>query len=434
MTGPFAARFWARRVEAVLLFLLFAGPPALRERNPMASLEGRIDFSVAFRVIVWILAGAWVLWNLLGRDGRHGTLTLRLPVPPIAIVCGLGVAWFLAASSVRSPSPSLTLFGAYQFGVGVLAAWLMARKLGTTRVLEFLRTSLAILCYAIYIAALIRPDLVESPEALFGLRGDAVAPAAIVGLLLFVLVLVWPFPARAEGLRSLTTPKGCMRAILELPLRNRLVLLVLSLSLLILARRRVGIAMLILVLALALVIQARKWSPSTLAVIGLLLVAGLITSAYAYQESISWVLRNPRQMTNLSGRVPLWSALAEQTLTETPLLGLGYWAGTRVESLEVNPALGNAHSTYVEILSGGGVPAFLLYVAAWGVILAQAAVLTLRGSVAGIAMALLAVAVAGYATMTSHAAFAGPPFFLTWLLAALSAATLRAPIHSESAR
>ena len=67
--------------------------------------------------------------------------------------------------------------------------------------------------------------------------------------------------------------------------------------------------------------------------------------------------RDPESIWTLSDRVGLWIYLSQITMQKSPLLGLGYYAASRVYAPQYNPDLGTAHSMFFETLTGGGIPA-----------------------------------------------------------------------------
>src|SRR6202035_1798144 len=73
--------------------------------------------------------------------------------------------------------------------------------------------------------------------------------------------------------------------------------------------------------------------------------------------------RRPEDIANLGDRLGLWRYLSNITLTQSPWLGLGYYSASRVYGPQYNLGLGNAHSMFFEILLGGGVLSFALFLA-----------------------------------------------------------------------
>jgi len=88
----------------------------------------------------------------------------------------------------------------------------------------------------------------------------------------------------------------------------------------------------------------------------------LIFYAYHLLPSLSQY-RQPEDITNLGDRIGLWRYLTHVTMAQSPWLGLGYYSAARVYGPQYNPGLGTAHSMFFEILSGGGVLNFTLFIA-----------------------------------------------------------------------
>jgi len=64
----------------LVFLLIFSGPPKFRLRDPEASLRDEIDWVVILHVIVWGLAGLWVLLQIGKRlNAKRPLLRLRLP-------------------------------------------------------------------------------------------------------------------------------------------------------------------------------------------------------------------------------------------------------------------------------------------------------------------------------------------------------------------
>ncbi len=106
------------------------------------------------------------------------------------------------------------------------------------------------------------------------------------------------------------------------------------------------------------------------------LASALALAVYAYDllPSLSQY-RQPEDIANLGDRLGLWRYLSNITLTQSPWLGLGYYSASRVYGPLYNPGLGSAHSMFFEILSGGGVLSFSLFIALCGLLSMYAAYL-----------------------------------------------------------
>jgi O-antigen ligase len=98
-----------------------------------------------------------------------------------------------------------------------------------------------------------------------------------------------------------------------------------------------------------IILRPRIWSRKVVfasVVIVLLVVMG------------SPVLREVRDESNLEdfgGRAPLWAHMSDILLSDSPWVGLGYAAGTRVLAMEVDPDYATGHSIFFEVFIGAGI-------------------------------------------------------------------------------
>jgi O-antigen ligase len=106
------------------------------------------------------------------------------------------------------------------------------------------------------------------------------------------------------------------------------------------------------------------------------LASGLALTIYARGSlpSLSHY-RRTEDIANLGDRLGLWGYLSNITLTQSPWLGLGYYSASRVYGPQYNLGLGNAHSMFFEMLVGGGVLSFALFMVLCIVLSAYAACL-----------------------------------------------------------
>jgi O-antigen ligase len=113
-------------------------------------------------------------------------------------------------------------------------------------------------------------------------------------------------------------------------------------------------------LVLVLIKRPKAKSLRQLAYLGAALALMLYT--YDLLPSLSQY-RQPEDIANLGDRLGLWRYLSNVTMTQSPWLGLGYYSASRVYGPQYNPGLGSAHSMFFEILLGGGVLSFALFIA-----------------------------------------------------------------------
>ena len=324
---------------AALFVLILSGPPKLRIRDPEASLHGDIDWVVILHLIVWGLAGLWVLLQIGKRFyAKRPVLRLRLPQ-----ILGLALIICLSASVWKSAAPALTAFKVYQILVSLLFTQLFVERFGYKSCLKNIFWGTCLLCGAIAICAFLAPDLVWissdfNPDP-SRLRGDLIAPTGSVAAIAIILLLT--------GVRRIWRVLS-------------IALLGLFLGLLVLSLMRTAYLVILGFFVLVLIKRPNAKSLNQLAY----LAGGLALTFYAY----NWMphlseYRDPQTLSSLSDRIGLWRYLSDITLTHSPWIGLGYYSASRIYGPEYNPGLGTAHSMFFEILLGGGVLSFVLFTA-----------------------------------------------------------------------
>jgi O-antigen ligase len=137
-------------------------------------------------------------------------------------------------------------------------------------------------------------------------------------------------------------------------------LLVLFLSLLVLSLLRTAyiaafVFFLLILLRRPEIKPLRRFAYFLFAFLLLLYACGVIPSLSQY--------RDPDTVSTLGDRIGLWRHLTAVTLEQSPWFGLGYYSASRIHGPEYNPGLGTAHSVFFEVLSGGGVVSFALFLA-----------------------------------------------------------------------
>ena len=322
-----------------LFLLLYSGPPRFRIRDAEASLRGDIDWVVVLHILVWGLAGAWVLIQILKR-GRAKFFFARLRMPQ---KLGLAMIVLLAVSAVVSKAPALSAFKIYQMAVCLLFTHLFVVRFGYASCLKKIFWGTALLCGAIAVCAFLAPDLVWigsdfNPDP-SRLKGDLIAPAGSVSALAIILLLT--------GVRKIWR---------VLPLA----LLGLFLGLLLFSLMRTAYLVILGFFVLVLIKRPNAKSLNQLAYLS----GALALTVYAYHwlPSLSQY-RQPEDILNLGDRLGLWRYLSNITLSHSPWLGSGYYSASRLYGPQYNPGLGNAHSMFFEILVGGGALTFALFTA-----------------------------------------------------------------------
>jgi O-antigen ligase len=342
--------------STVLFFLILTGPPRLRVRSdPMASIRGDVDAVVVFQIVVWALAGMWVLHELWQYRSRLGApMRLRLPQ-------GLGIllVFCLGLSAFVSEAPLLTLFEVYQLGVMLLLGFLFVRRYGPRACLQRLFWGYTVLLIAAGILALCAPDAAFQPMPSGGLRlwanliVDGVGQVAALAIILLLTI----------------APR--------LPRMLYLSLLALDVAILVVSYTRSAYLCVFAFLALALVKRTQSVAPRRvayllLAAIPVLLATGLLPRV------VLLVVRESETLGTLTGRTGLWAYLADVTFSKSPWIGLGYYSAARIYGAQYGTWSVSPHSSFVQVLVGGGLLSLGVFALLWSVLLFRATSLLLR--------------------------------------------------------
>lgn len=315
---------------STLFILLLSGPPPFRVRDPEESLRGQLDISTMIEVVVWALAAAWIVSQLWDRPFRK-ELFRRLGFIEWA---ALGLIACLVPSIFVSPSPAMSTFKIGQIAVLLLFALIFATRHGPWACFERLLLGNLLLCGAIVVSFAISPDLVAdiSETGAMRLRGTpGVAETAVVGVFSVILLIL---VARRRMSLIVTGPLIAFSGAIVLFSLARSAYLALA-------------AFLVLFVFRESKSKAMKW------LLILAILAGtisLVTGAVPLLNNY----RNPEGVSTVGDRLGLWAFFIGRTITESPWIGLGYSAGTRVTGMEFNPELGAGHSIFFEVFVGGG--------------------------------------------------------------------------------
>jgi hypothetical protein len=321
-------------VGGALFLLLFSGPPRFRERDALASLRGDIDAVVILHVLVWVVAGLWVFYQMrFNFQEKHESMGLRLPQK-----LGIGLVAVLGLSIFVSDAPALTGFMVYQMFISLMFTTIFVERYGVESFLRQLFQASAILCVAIAVACFAFPDLVivTTETGALRLRGDYIASTEVVALFTLVL-LIAKVPKMSKPLYLLFFILSCTLIVVSL---SRTVYLILF--------------------AMALLALLKQGSPKSFRrfayvfgiALALLVGFGMVSNLKQY--------RDPESILTLSDRLGLWAYLSNVTLEKSPWLGLGYYAASRVYAPQYNSELGTAHSMFVETFLGGGLVALTI--------------------------------------------------------------------------
>jgi hypothetical protein len=333
-------------VGSLLFVLLFSGPPRFRERDITASLQANIDAVVIFHVLVWVVAGVWIFYQMrfyFQENMKPAGFYLPQKLG-LALVAALGLSTFV------SVAPSLTAFMVYQIFISMMFTMIFVQRYGVENCIRKLFQASAVLCAAIPATLIVKPDLVvvTTETGALRLRGDYIGDSGGVALLCLLLLL--------SGVPKVSKITYGF-------------LLILSCGLLVASLSRTAYVVLCLI-ALLVVFKRPDSKPfRRFAFVSGLALAVALGSSFI---SVFDRYRNPESIGTLSDRVGLWIFLTNVTLQKSPALGLGYYAASRVYAPQYNPDLGTAHSMFVETFLGGGLVAITILLALCIVMLAYA--------------------------------------------------------------
>ena len=320
-------------VDHLILIALLSGPPRIRARDPLASLQGQTDWVVVLHVIVWLAGAVWVFRELFKNRSTAETESRILRWPHYA---GLLLVVLLGLSMAVSPGPLLTGFRVFQILVMILFGYFWVERYGIQRTLQALFWGYAILGVVLVAAAVLSPDLVLAGKRM---RGDLIADTGAVG---------------AAGLIALLSCSPSLRRWVF-----ALALLLFS-GLLVFSMTRSAYASVLLFLLLSLMRR-----PRISAVRGFLVFIGVLVLVLIVSQVlplvVNWIIRDPTSLATLSARVPWWKFLVPIMLRQSPWIGLGFYAAPRVYGLTYSISIGTAHNALIEVLVGGGVPSGLLF-------------------------------------------------------------------------
>jgi O-antigen ligase len=323
--------------DSLLFFLLFSGPPKFRLRDPNASLDGVIDWVVLLHIVVWALAGLWIVNRVWLSKTRVGFKPSSLEKLSLLLVCCLSV------SILFSEGPALTAFKVYQLLVTILFASVFVRRHGIRACLEGILVGSAILCAADVVAALTAPSMVFG-ETEFGSRrftGELIAQTGVVGTLALVLLLSTD---RKRSRLAVATGIALFGSVLLFSLMRTSYL--------------AFVAFLLLALWKAPEIKLlKRVARGAFLVLPLAVVGGALAQLEEY--------RSAESVWTLSDRVGLWAYLVDTMWNKSPWFGLGYFSASRIYGQEYAQLLGAAHSVFVEVLSGGGLVSFAVFLLLW---------------------------------------------------------------------
>jgi len=381
------------KVLDILLFLiLFSGPPKLRSRDPLDSFRGEYDLSVIVNIAVWLFAGIWILAHILPMFLKKPVFKNLHSLHALAFF----FTFSLALSTLVSPVPLMTGFRAFQVLCMILFGYLYLEKYGIKITVNSLLFSYIVIGLAIAVSAIFNPQLVFVGTRM---RGDLIANAGAVGSIGLILLLSDPwFKAK----------------------KTMILLIVLFLTILALSRTRAAYASFIAFLLLNLLRAPRIFGLKMLRTILLLSIPLLILYS---DQTFNWLVRDIESISTLSDRTRIWQTLFIETMEDSPLLGLGFYA-ERMITLTVNPGIGSAHGTLAMVFSGAGLFGLISFALLWLSMVYNALHLWLlhpKDPMAFLAFSLL-VAISSIGFVSEEMIIAGATGFSFYILLSLSSA------------
>ena len=326
----------------ILFFLLLSGPPKFRLRDATDSLSYTLDWVILLQVIVWGVAGCWLLLDTsyeTSAGTAHHSRPSSLQILSIILIGLLGISVFF------SQATGFSAFKVYQLCVTVAFITRFTNRFGIDETLNNLFFGCGILALADIAAALLLPELVfvQSEFGAVRFRGDLIAQTGTVASIGLILLLT---------LKS------------DLPRIKFIFWAVIFGGVLVFSLMRTGYLLLVIFLLLAILRRPAIPVLRKIATLALLIVPFVA-------DTLITILNAERKVEDLltiSGRLGLWSYLIETTVDKGPWFGLGYFAASRVYAPEFNPDLGTAHSAFMEIYVGGGLLSLLVFLSIWAIL------------------------------------------------------------------
>lgn len=380
-----------RIIDSLVFVLLLSGPPRLRTRDATAALRADIDWAVLVELAVWGAACLWLFVRL------YPLLITRGLVPrvwPPQIIGGLFVA-SLFSSAWLAPGVAPTLYSIVQFGVMLGFCWTFVRYFGPETYLKHMLLGYVLLAVAVLVAWMLMPELVVRRGRV---RGDLIAPAGAVASLGLVIALAG---AHRLGRRALAAVVAILFVVLAV------------------AQTRTAFVAFFGFVLIAWVYRCpspiRRAAPFVVAL-------GIAAALFQFLPGIQqYLVREEESISTLSARLPLWTYLVGITLSESPLIGLGYQSAVRILAPQFLPRLGDAHSVFIEVFVGGGIFGFVLFSLLYGSLVVYAVRMTLRWRWSHMALSVvgLFVVTAAVSITNTQGLDAGPVGFTFWSLTAL---------------
>lgn len=344
---------WQAAVMFVMAVYATALTPTIRYFTGAGALAaGDTDVgSTLTQGLALAMVLAWIV-----RDPRALAAMLRPAAPYVIILV------FCFASALWSQFPTNTLRRSLSLSVCILFGLYVYHRIGLGGMLRmFTRVAigLAFLSIAVYFAA---PSVGHDAAEGYGdaLRG-VFASKNGAGMAMMLAIVNLLYLGARPGANRTAAAAG----------------IALAFGTLLLTRSATSLAIALVVLAAG----SRFWlrSPSARLLHGAVLAGALLIAAFSMAFWPEAIFALAGRDADLTGRVPLWQALAT-VAQKRLLLGYGYNGFWNADSRDVQylwRIIGwrapNAHNGYIDIMLQIGVVGLLLYLAVWGRILIGAA-------------------------------------------------------------
>ncbi len=351
---PLGAALASAKLAALggLVAVLFALANGIWGLSLVEDFSGEVD-EVESRVTEGS-AGRRVAFLGLGLLGVAGLMSRGAPLRPRGAVAAAAVALasWAAASVVWSVNPNLTLRRLFVFGMCGLAALAAARRY-TVRELVWIALFAAGAHLALDMLAAAAHGTFRPWQ--FGYR--------FAGTL---------HPNHEAGLAAVATLAAAGLAWREPQSRRTLVFIAgLACGLVFLTKSRTNLISLGAALAV-LSFSASTWRMRLVALLGLGVAAPLAAVALSAGDALGSLegllgRADSAEVSSLTGRLPLWQELLPSVLAR-PFTGYGFgafWSPERILTLADSQGwtISHAHSDYLDLLLGLGIPGLLAYAA-----------------------------------------------------------------------
>jgi hypothetical protein len=378
-------------IESLLFFALISGPPRFRVRDVLASFRGEIDWNTGLDIFIWLVGGLWILHQI-----NVHLLIQRTPLPRLSRVqmVGLILCASLTLSSLFAPSPFLSLYKIMQIIIMILFGHFWIHKYGVDSLVRHLLFAYIIIGVGILLTIGIAPELVLAANG--RLRGDGFGGTDNVATLGFLLLMIYPSQSR-------------LRTILGLSL---------FIFLLIAGRGRTGFVALILFMIL--VFLTRTGIPRLRRLRYVVIFAMPFVLVFVELILGWWIRGDVEAIATFTGRTTIWSYFTELVMTQSPVLGFGFFSD-RAFTIDLVGVVGSSHSAYIAILVGGGLLSSILFGIAVIILSYFALKLFLldRDNPNSFSAAILLMTVLVFAIITEGVVVAGPIGFTFYMLFSL---------------